>query len=173
VVVYVPGALTKHGTHYWPRPDYPYYDPTTPVPGVLTTHGTHHCLKSHVASIQLWCSYVSKFVKCTPDYSLLCRRRVVITVLMALPTDLPNTHSFRKWHTCNYEWYRLYRSYENCRRPGVAILDMQMSKVPIISGYAASNSSCIFKTELSSTIYNNIACTGLNENPRRRALCWP
>jgi hypothetical protein len=24
---------------------------------------------------------------------------------------------------------------ENCRRPGVAILDMQMSKVPIISGY--------------------------------------
>ena len=30
---------------------------------------------------------------------------------------------------------RLYRSYENCRRPGVAILDMQMSKVPIISGY--------------------------------------
>jgi hypothetical protein len=27
-------------------------------------------------------------------------------------------------------------SYENCRRPGVAILDMQMSKVPIISGYA-------------------------------------
>ena len=55
--------------------------------------------------------------------------------------------------------YRLYRSYENCRRPGVAILDMQMSKVPIISGYAASNSSCIFKTELSSTIYNNIACT--------------
>jgi len=29
----------------------------------------------------------------------------------------------------------LYRSYENCRRPGVAILDMQMSKVPIISGY--------------------------------------
>jgi FixJ family two-component response regulator len=26
-------------------------------------------------------------------------------------------------------------SYENCRRPGVAILDMQMSKVPIISGY--------------------------------------
>jgi hypothetical protein len=29
----------------------------------------------------------------------------------------------------NYEWYRLYRSYENC------ILDMQMSKVPIISGY--------------------------------------
>ena len=42
---------------------------------------------------------------------------------------------FRKWHTCNYEWYRLYRSYENCRRPGVAILDMQMSKVPIISGY--------------------------------------
>ena len=44
---------------------------------------------------------------------------------------------FRKWHTCNYEWYRLYRSYENCRRPGVAILDMQMSKVPIISGYVA------------------------------------
>ena len=42
---------------------------------------------------------------------------------------------FRKWHTCNYEWYRLYRSYENCKRPGVAILDMQMSKVPIISGY--------------------------------------
>ena len=42
---------------------------------------------------------------------------------------------FRKWHTCNYEWYRLFRSYENCRRPGVAILDMQMSKVPIISGY--------------------------------------
>jgi hypothetical protein len=42
---------------------------------------------------------------------------------------------FRKWHTCNYEWYRLYRSYENCRCPGVAILDMQMSKVPIISGY--------------------------------------
>ena len=42
---------------------------------------------------------------------------------------------FRKWHACNYEWYRLYRSYENCRRPGVAILDMQMSKVPIISGY--------------------------------------
>ena len=42
---------------------------------------------------------------------------------------------FRKWHTCTYEWYRLYRSYENCRRPGVAILDMQMSKVPIISGY--------------------------------------
>jgi hypothetical protein len=34
--------------------------------------------------------------------------------------------------TCNYEWYRLYRSYENFRRPGVAILDMQMSKVPII-----------------------------------------
>jgi hypothetical protein len=32
-------------------------------------------------------------------------------------------------------WYRLYRSYENCRRPGVAILDMQMSKVPIIFGY--------------------------------------
>ena len=31
--------------------------------------------------------------------------------------------------------YSLYRSYENCRRPGVAILDMQMSKVPIISGY--------------------------------------
>ena len=30
----------------------------------------------------------------------------------------------------------VYRSYENCRRPGVAILDMQMSKVPIISGYA-------------------------------------
>jgi hypothetical protein len=30
----------------------------------------------------------------------------------------------------------IYRSYENCRRPGVAILDMQMSKVPIISGYA-------------------------------------
>jgi hypothetical protein len=28
------------------------------------------------------------------------------------------------------------RSYENCRRPGVVILDMQMSKVPIISGYA-------------------------------------
>ena len=42
---------------------------------------------------------------------------------------------FRKWHTCNFEWYRLYRSYENCRRPGVAILDMQISKVPIISGY--------------------------------------
>jgi hypothetical protein len=42
---------------------------------------------------------------------------------------------FRKWHTCNYEWYCLYRSYENCRRPGVAILNMQMSKVPIISGY--------------------------------------
>ena len=42
---------------------------------------------------------------------------------------------FRKWHACNYEWYRLYRSYENCRRPCVAILDMQMSKVPIISGY--------------------------------------
>ena len=41
---------------------------------------------------------------------------------------------FRKWHACNYEWYRLYRSYENCRRPGVAILDIQMSKVPIISG---------------------------------------
>jgi hypothetical protein len=34
--------------------------------------------------------------------------------------------------------YRLYRSYENCRRPGVAILDMQMSKVPIIFGYAYS-----------------------------------
>jgi hypothetical protein len=32
----------------------------------------------------------------------------------------------------------LYRSYENCRRPGVAILDMQMSKVPIISGYVFS-----------------------------------
>ena len=47
---------------------------------------------------------------------------------------------FRKWHTCNYEWYRLYRSYENCRRPGVAILDMQMSKVPIISGYVKSSS---------------------------------
>jgi hypothetical protein len=30
----------------------------------------------------------------------------------------------------------LYRSFENFRRPGVAILDMQMSKVPIISGYA-------------------------------------
>jgi hypothetical protein len=29
-----------------------------------------------------------------------------------------------------------FRLYENCRRPGVAILDMQMSKVPIISGYA-------------------------------------
>ena len=28
-----------------------------------------------------------------------------------------------------------FRSYENCRCPGVAILDMQMSKVPIISGY--------------------------------------
>jgi hypothetical protein len=42
---------------------------------------------------------------------------------------------FRKWYTCNYEWYRLYRSYENCRPPGVAILDMQMSKVSIISGY--------------------------------------
>jgi hypothetical protein len=42
---------------------------------------------------------------------------------------------FRKWQTCNYEWYRLYRWYENCRCPGVAILDMQMSKVPIISGY--------------------------------------
>ena len=27
---------------------------------------------------------------------------------------------------------RLYRSYENCRRLGVAILDMQMSKVPVI-----------------------------------------
>jgi hypothetical protein len=25
---------------------------------------------------------------------------------------------------------------ENCRRPCVAILDMQMSKIPIISGYA-------------------------------------
>ena len=37
---------------------------------------------------------------------------------------------FRKWHTCSYEWYRLYRSYENCRRPGVAILDMQMRKYP-------------------------------------------
>ena len=44
---------------------------------------------------------------------------------------------FIKWHKCNYEWYRLYRSYENCRRPGVAILDMQMSKVAIISGYVA------------------------------------
>jgi hypothetical protein len=44
--------------------------------------------------------------------------------------------AFRKWHAYNYEWYRLYRSYENCRRPGVAILDMQMSKIPIISGYA-------------------------------------
>jgi hypothetical protein len=30
----------------------------------------------------------------------------------------------------------VYRSYENCRRLGVAILDIQMSKVPIISGYA-------------------------------------
>jgi hypothetical protein len=40
-----------------------------------------------------------------------------------------------EWHTCKYEWYLLYRSYENCRRPGVAILNMQMSKVPIISGY--------------------------------------
>jgi hypothetical protein len=30
-----------------------------------------------------------------------------------------------------------FRSYENCRRPGVAILDMQMSKVPIISSYDA------------------------------------
>ena len=46
---------------------------------------------------------------------------------------------FRKWHTCNYEWYRLYRSYENCKRPGVAILDMQMSKVPIISGYVETD----------------------------------
>jgi hypothetical protein len=29
----------------------------------------------------------------------------------------------------------VFRSYENCRRSSVAILDMQMSKVPIISGY--------------------------------------
>jgi hypothetical protein len=28
-----------------------------------------------------------------------------------------------------------YSRYEHCRRPGVAILDMQMSKVPIISRY--------------------------------------
>ena len=34
-----------------------------------------------------------------------------------------------------YIEYRSYHTYENCRRPGVAILDMQMSKVPIISGY--------------------------------------
>ena len=40
---------------------------------------------------------------------------------------LPNTASNDMQHR--------YRSYENCRRPGVAILDMQMSKVPIISGY--------------------------------------
>ena len=33
------------------------------------------------------------------------------------------------------------RSYENCRRPGVAILDMQMSKVPIISGYVTNEKS--------------------------------
>jgi hypothetical protein len=33
-----------------------------------------------------------------------------------------------------------FRSYENCRRPGVAILDMQMSKVPIISGYDKKSS---------------------------------
>jgi len=42
---------------------------------------------------------------------------------------------FRKWHTCNWECYRLYRSYENCKRPVVAILDMQMSKLHMISGY--------------------------------------
>jgi hypothetical protein len=46
-------------------------------------------------------------------------------------------------HTCNYEWYRLYRSYENCRRPGVAILNMQMSKVPIISGYEMHRNVCL------------------------------
>ena len=56
---------------------------------------------------------------------------------------------FRKWHSCNYEWYRLYRSYENCRRPGVAILDMQMSKVPIISGYAhLSNQSFVSRRSI-------------------------
>ena len=53
---------------------------------------------------------------------------------------------FRKWHTCNYEWYHLYRSYENCRRPGVAILDMQMSKVPIISGYAWTEQGILRKS---------------------------
>ena len=54
---------------------------------------------------------------------------------------------FRKWHTCNYEWYRLYRSYENCRRPGVAILDVQMSKVPIISGYVSPCIICHYTLE--------------------------
>jgi hypothetical protein len=43
-------------------------------------------------------------------------------------TDLSKLGSYRISDTAQYE---------NCRRPGVAILDMQMSKVPIISGYVA------------------------------------
>jgi hypothetical protein len=77
----------------------------------------------------------------------------------------------RKWHTCNYEWYRLYRSYENCRCPGVAILDMQMSKVPIISGYEQEKTidlsqCCIEYTppwmglELTTLVVIGTDCTG-------------
>ena len=68
---------------------------------------------------------------------------------------------FRKWHTCNYEWYSLYRSYENCRRPSVAILDMQMSKVPIISGYAwgKTRGVPIYCISSASERKHEIACT--------------
>ena len=100
---------------------------------------------------------------------------------------------FRKWHTCNYEWYRLYRSYENCRRPGVAILDMQMSKVPIISGYdwnnylyfkgllynlrgddhvallhmaGLENSECIWKIQRKSEVAVSVSMTEIFTKPR-------
>ena len=83
---------------------------------------------------------------------------------------------FRKWHTCNYEWYRLYRSYENCRRPGVAILDMQMSNVPIISGYGWNYWLSLIKLSFHNakveTIWPHISFLNKSESRKQISEIW-
>jgi hypothetical protein len=97
-------------------------------------------------------------------YVIILTNLIFLASKLGVPT-LSIIWSFRPWHTCNYEWYRLYRSYENCRRPGVAILDMQMSKVPIISGYAAEkHSTCL-------VFHRWVLCSFAYLRWRRRDVC--
>jgi hypothetical protein len=107
--------------------------------------------------------YIKTMQSCSSTFDTSSRsfQRQDVQEVHAISCFLCIIFKFRKWHTCNYEWYSLYRSYENCRRPSVAILDMQMSKVPIISGYAwgKTRGVPIYCISSASERKHEIACT--------------
>jgi len=61
------------------------------------------------------------------------------------------------------EWYLLYRSYENNRRLGVAIFDMQISILPLISGYKRAAPALLMTPVVSLALNTRRKVTSMTE----------